>query len=161
MQDISRACGGADGLGKEASRGHAWMLEWVRKLGESRWREQVGLSRERVKLSRRKCNQEPDHKVLVCLEVFAAATTAKLLQSCPTLCDPRDDSPPGYPVPGILQARTLEWVAISCSKNTGVGCHFLSPRSPWPRDWTRVSHIVGRWALPSEPPGKSLPHPKS
>ena len=35
------------------------------------------------------------------------------LQSCPTLCDPRDDSPPGSPVPGILQARTLEWVAIS------------------------------------------------
>ena len=41
---------------------------------------------------------------------------AKLLQSCPTLCDPRDSSPPGSPVPGILQARTLEWVAISFSK---------------------------------------------
>ena len=40
---------------------------------------------------------------------------AKLLQSCPTLCDPRDGSPPGSPVPGILQARTLEWVAISFS----------------------------------------------
>ena len=38
------------------------------------------------------------------------------LQSCPTLCDPIDGSPPGYPVPGILQARTLEWVAISFSK---------------------------------------------
>ena len=37
---------------------------------------------------------------------------AKLLQSCPTLCDPRDGSPPGSAVPGILQARTLEWVAI-------------------------------------------------
>ena len=37
------------------------------------------------------------------------------LQSCPTLCDPRDGSPPGSPVPGILQARTLEWVAISFS----------------------------------------------
>ena len=45
----------------------------------------------------------------------SAAATAKLLQSCPTLCDPRDDSPPGSPVPGILQARTLEWVAISFS----------------------------------------------
>ena len=41
--------------------------------------------------------------------------TAKPLQSCPTLCDPRDDSPPGSPVPGTLQARTLEWVAISFS----------------------------------------------
>ena len=44
-----------------------------------------------------------------------AAAAAKSLQSCPTLCDPRDDSPPGSPVPGILQARTLEWVAISFS----------------------------------------------
>ena len=40
---------------------------------------------------------------------------AKSLQSCPTLCDPRDGSPPGSPVPGTLQARTLEWVAISFS----------------------------------------------
>ena len=44
-----------------------------------------------------------------------AAAAAKLLQSCPTLCDPIDGSPPGSPVPGILQARTLEWVAISFS----------------------------------------------
>ena len=41
--------------------------------------------------------------------------TAKSLQSCPTLCDPIDGSPPGSPIPGILQARTLEWVAISFS----------------------------------------------
>ena len=41
--------------------------------------------------------------------------TAKSPQSCPTLCDPLDGSPPGSPVPGILQARTLEWVAISFS----------------------------------------------
>ena len=47
--------------------------------------------------------------------VAAAAVAAKLLQSCPTLCDPRDGSPPGSPIPGILQARTLEWVAISFS----------------------------------------------
>ena len=45
----------------------------------------------------------------------AAATAAKSLQLCPTLCDPIDGSPPGSPVPGILQARTLEWVAISFS----------------------------------------------
>ena len=43
----------------------------------------------------------------------AAAAAAKSPQSCPTLCDPIDSSPPGSPVPGILQARTLEWVAIS------------------------------------------------
>ena len=45
----------------------------------------------------------------------AAAAAAKSLQSCPTLCDPIDGSPPGSPVPGILQARILEWVAISFS----------------------------------------------
>ena len=46
------------------------------------------------------------------LTLYAAA---KSLQSCPTLCDPTGGSPPGSPVPGILQARTLEWVAISFS----------------------------------------------
>ena len=45
----------------------------------------------------------------------AAAAAAKSLQSCPTLCDPIDGSPPGSPIPGILQARTLQWVAISFS----------------------------------------------
>ena len=45
----------------------------------------------------------------------AAAAAAKSLQLCLTLCDPIDSSPPGFPVPGILQARTLEWVAISFS----------------------------------------------
>ena len=45
----------------------------------------------------------------------AAAAAAKSLQLCPTLCNPIDGSPPGSPIPGILQARTLEWVAISLS----------------------------------------------
>ena len=45
--------------------------------------------------------------------IAAAAAAAKSLQSCPTLCDPIDGSPPGSPVPGILKARTLEWVAIA------------------------------------------------
>ena len=45
----------------------------------------------------------------------AAAAAAKSLQSCPTLCDPIDGSPPGSPIPGILQARILEWVGISSS----------------------------------------------
>ena len=48
-------------------------------------------------------------------ESAAVAAAAKSLQSCPTLCDPVDSSPPGSAVPGILQARTLEWVAISFS----------------------------------------------
>ena len=53
------------------------------------------------------------HFLFTCSTATAAA---KSLQSCPTLCDPRDGSPPGSPIPGILQARTLEWVAISFSK---------------------------------------------
>ena len=48
--------------------------------------------------------------------MVTAAAAAKSLQSCPTLCDPIDGSPPGAPIPGILQATTLEWVAISFSK---------------------------------------------
>ena len=51
--------------------------------------------------------------IVVSRSKFAAA--AKSLQSCPTLCDPIDGSPPGSTAPGILQARTLEWVAISFS----------------------------------------------
>ena len=49
------------------------------------------------------------------LIIYHAAATAKSLQSCPTLCDPIDGSPPGSPVLGILQARKLEWAAISSS----------------------------------------------
>ena len=49
------------------------------------------------------------------VKMVAAAAAAKLLQSCLTLCDPRDGSPPGSPIPGILKTRTLEWVAISFS----------------------------------------------
>ena len=52
---------------------------------------------------------------LAIFKCTAAAAAAKSLQSCPTLCDPRDGTPPGSPVPGILQSRTLEWVAISFS----------------------------------------------
>ena len=67
----------------------------------------------------------------------AAAAAAKLLQSCPTLCDPIDGSPPGSRIPGILQARTLEWVAISFSnawkwKVKGkLLSHVWLPATPW------------------------------
>ena len=54
----------------------------------------------------------PPHLTTAC---YAMLCYAKSLQSCPTLCDPIDASPPGFPVPGILRARTLEWVAISFS----------------------------------------------
>ena len=61
----------------------------------------------------REAQEEEDaciHKADSC-----TAATAKSLQSCPTLCDPIDGSPPGSPIPGILQARTLEWVAMAFS----------------------------------------------
>ena len=68
----------------------------------------------------------------------AAAAAAKSLQLCPTLCDPIDDSPPGSTVPGILQARILEWVAISFSnawkwkeKVKSLSCVWL-----WATPWT-------------------------
>ena len=55
-------------------------------------------------------------KLIVRFKIIAlAATAAKSLQSCPTLCDPIDGSPPGSSVRGILQARVLEWVAIAFS----------------------------------------------
>ena len=55
-----------------------------------------------------------------------AAAAAKSLQSCPTRCDPIDGSPPGSPVPGILQARTLQWVAISFSITVWTPIYFTS-----------------------------------
>ena len=58
---------------------------------------------------------------------------SEVAQSCPTLWDPMDCSLPGSSVYGIFQARILEWVAISFYR-----------RSSWPRDWTWISHIVGR-----------------
>ena len=67
-----------------------------------------------------------------CLRIHLA-TAAKSLQSCSTLCNPRDDSKPGSSVPGIFQARILDWVAVSFSR-----------RSSQPRDQTQVSHVVGR-----------------
>ena len=75
-----------------------------------------------------------------------ACVCAKSLQSCPAVCSPIDCTPPGYSVRGILQARILEWVAISSSR--GSSC---------PRDWTWVSSISLPWqagSLPLVSPGK-------
>ena len=63
-----------------------------------------------------------------------AAAAAKSIQSCPTLCDPIDGSPPGSPVPGILQARTLEWVAFPAplrESESEVAQLHLTGRTPW------------------------------
>ena len=63
------------------------------------------------------CKSQTKHFHSVLKRIVRYAATAKSLQSCPTLCDAIDGSPPGSPVPGILQARTLEWVAISFSNS--------------------------------------------
>ena len=76
-----------------------------------------------ISLDSQQCVYSDGHIVsgklcLVFISIYlaaAAAAAAKSLQSCPTLCDPIDGSPPGSPVPGILQARVLEWVAIAFS----------------------------------------------
>ena len=75
--------------------------------------------------------------------IAAAAAAAKSLQSCLTLCDPMDSSPPGSPVPGILQARTLEWVAISFSNDES---------EKWKRSRSVVSDSQGPQGLQHQAP---------
>ena len=91
----------------------------------------------KLKLERKNLNRSYE------IMIYHAATAAKLFQSCPTLCDPMDGSPPGSPVPGILQARTLEWVAISFS-NAWKWKNKVKPRShirllatPWSAAYQR------------------------
>ena len=76
------------------------------------------------------------------------SAAAKSLQSCPTLCDPRDGSPRGHPIPGILQARTLEWVAISFSnawkwkvKVRSLSCVWLFV-TPWTAAYQAPPHGI-------------------
>ena len=73
----------------------------------------------------------------------------KLLQSCPTLCDPIDYSPPGSSVHGILQARILEWVATSSSKGSS---------QPRDRTWVSCDSCVAGRFFSTEPPGKPTIH---
>ena len=82
----------------------------------------------------------------------AAAAAAKSLQSCPTLCDPIDGSPPGSPIPGILQARTLEWVAISFSNawKWQVKVKSLSCVRLLATPWTAAYRLLRPWDFPSK-----------
>ena len=70
-------------------------------------------TKQKISKETQTLNYTVDQLDLIDIYRTAAATAAKSLQSCPTLCDPIDGSPPGSPVPGILQARTLEWVTRS------------------------------------------------
>ena len=83
------------------------------------------------------------------------AAAAKSLQSCPTLCDPIDGSPPGSPIPGILQARTLEWVAISFSnawKWKVNGSRSVMPDSSQPHG-LQPTRLLCPWDFPGKSTG--------
>ena len=85
-----------------------------------RWLINTGKDVQHYSLSE-KCKPKPQWRYhlrpvrMVAIKMSTAAAAAKLLQSCPILCDPIDGSPSGSPIPGILQARVLEWGAISFS----------------------------------------------
>ena len=83
------------------------------------------------------------------------AATAKSLQLCPTLCDPRDGSPPGSAIPGILQARTLEWVAISFSNawKRKVKVKLLSHVQHLVTPWTAAYQAPRPWDFPGKSTG--------
>ena len=86
------------------------------KLGKQKPDKRLLFMREVLTRKRHEeASQGAVHVLYLDLGVVAAAAAAKSLQSCLTLCDPIDGSPPGSPVPVIFQARTLEWVAISFS----------------------------------------------
>ena len=90
----------------------------------------------------------------------AAAAAAKSLQSCPTLCDPVDGSPPGSPVPGILQAETLEWVAISFSNawKWKVRVKSLSSVQLLATPWTADYQAPHPWDFPGKSTGVGCHH---
>ena len=85
----------------------------------------------------------------------AFIATAKSLQSCLTLCDPIDGSPPGSPVPGILQARTLEWVAISFSNawKWKMKVKSLSRIQLLATPWTAAYRLLHPWDFPGKSTG--------
>ena len=94
--------GESEGLGK-----------WV--FGKGKWNGLAWISAVLIYLWRQARDQVNNQQGFTFLLLMLAVAAAKSLQSCPALCNPIDGSPPGSPIPGILQARTLEWVAISFS----------------------------------------------
>ena len=93
--------------------------------------------------------------IVVCVSFQIAAATAKLLQLCPTLCDPIGGSPPGSPVPGILQARTLEWIAISFSNAWKWKVKGKSLSHVWllATSWTAAYQAPHPWDFPGKSTG--------
>ena len=94
-----------------------------------------------------------------CQHVYVFFAAAKSLQSCPTLCDPINGSPPGSPIPGILHTRTLEWVAISFSKNeVAQSCPTVSDPMDCSPPGSSVHGIFQAGVLPFPSP-EDLPDP--
>ena len=95
---------------------------------------------------------------------YHTAATAKSLQSCPTLCDPIDGNPPGSPVPGILQARALEWVAISFSNAWKLKVKVKSLSHVWllASPWTAACQALPSMGFSRQEywSGAPLPFPK-
>ena len=108
-------------LKEKLNQNYFWQISWVRTISsiwEKGWPTEAEL--DRVKSINFICLIKQTWAVFLAKGsgqtiLAAAATAAKSLQSCPTLCDPIDGSPPVSPIPGILQTRILEWVAISFS----------------------------------------------
>ena len=94
---------------REGAYVHLWLTHFVVQQKLTQHYKAIILQLKKIII------QRSTHLEEMFLESNLISAAAKSLQSCPTLCDPIDGSPPGSPVPGILQARTLEWVAISFS----------------------------------------------
>ena len=136
----------------------AWSPDWgnIFLKGPKMLREKADSgpesgSRVMMMCKRHKSTLTPGAK----LEPTAAAAAA-LLQSCPTLCNPIDGSPPGSPVPGILQARTLEWVAIYGVAQSRTRLKRLSSSSintdhVWTSSIRFRSHLLGKGLKSSSP----------
>ena len=95
--------------------------------------ESTGVSQRSRVVPRGQCLFQNEGTLRAQVSVVQCESESEVTQSCLTLCDPMDYSPPGLSIRGIFQARVLEWVAISFYRG-----------SSWPRDWTQVSHIAGR-----------------
>ena len=104
----------------------------------------------------------PNFKANICLiiNIPLAAATSKSLQSCPTLCDPIDGSPPGSAVPGILQAGTLEWVAISFSNAWKWTVKVKSLSRVWPSatPWTAAYQVLPSMGFSRQEYWSGLPY---
>ena len=124
-----------------------WTWVWVNSgslvMDRESWRAAVhGVTKSQIRLSdltELLWVPQPENRFL---RFWGPKVKVLVAQSCPSLCDPMDYSLPGSSVPGILQARILEWVAIPFSRG-----------SSWPRDWNWVPCIAVRF-FTTEPPGK-------